>query len=95
MRTEARAVIPLAQVVPVADRSGPLVEESAEPSVLRGGFLTRVSRGVGALSLGALVNILSQVIVPIALYVWGKFRFGEWLLLAGLVQLLKVTDLGI
>jgi O-antigen/teichoic acid export membrane protein len=50
---------------------------------------------VGALSLGALVNILSQVIVPIALHVWGKFRFGEWLLLAGLVQFLKVTDLGI
>lgn len=95
MRTEARAVIPLAQGVPVADRLGPLVEESAEPSVLPGGFLSRVSRGVGALSLGALVNILSQVIVPIALYVWGKFRFGEWLLLAGLVQFLKVTDLGI
>jgi len=92
---EARVVIPLAQVVPVDDRAGPQVEGSSEPSVLPGGFLSRVSRGVGALSLGALVNILSQFIVPIALYVWGKFRFGEWLLLAGLVQFLRVTDLGI
>ena len=55
----------------------------------------RVSWGMGALSLGAIVNILSQVIVPVALYVWGKFRFGEWLLLAGMIQFLKVTDLGV
>lgn len=95
MGTEARAVIPLSQLVSVTDPSGPPCEGSAEPSVLPGGFLSRVSRGVGALSLGVLVNILSQVIVPIALYVWGKFRFGEWLLLAGLVQCLKVTDLGV
>lgn len=95
MGAEARAVVPLAQVVAVDDRSGPLVGGTAETSVLPGGFLSRVSRGVGALSLGALVNVLSQVIVPIALYVWGKFRFGEWLLLAGLVQFLRVTDLGI
>lgn len=95
MGTETKTVIPLPELISVADRPGPLIEGSSEPLVLPGGFLSRVSRGVGALSLGALVNILSQVIVPIALYVWGKFRFGEWLLLAGLVQFLKITDLGI
>jgi O-antigen/teichoic acid export membrane protein len=92
---EVRTAVPPAEVISLDDRSGSLVEGSSEPSVLSRGFLGRVSRGIGALSLGVLVNILSQVIVPIALYVWGKFRFGEWLLLAGLVQFLKVTDLGV
>jgi len=60
------------------------------------GFITRVTRGVGALSLGAGINILAQVtIVPIALYAWGKFRYGEWVLLTGLVQVLKLTDMGV
>src|SRR5438270_11669764 len=69
--------------------SGPVSSLATE------GFLRRVGRGVSALSLGAAVNVLWQVVVPVALYVWGKFRFGEWLLLTGLVQFLKITDLGI
>jgi O-antigen/teichoic acid export membrane protein len=61
-----------------------------------GGFVSRVGRGFGALSLGAVVNILWELsVVPLALYVWGRFRFGEWMLLAGLVQFLKLTDLGV
>jgi O-antigen/teichoic acid export membrane protein len=60
------------------------------------GFVSRVGRGFGALSLGAVVNILWELsVVPVALYVWGRFRFGEWVLLAGLVQFLKITDLGV
>jgi O-antigen/teichoic acid export membrane protein len=81
--------------VHVCDPPGLFGEDSVELSVLPGGFLGRVSRGMGALSLGAVVNILSQVIVPVALYVWGKFRFGEWLLLTGMIQFLKITDLGV
>ena len=59
-------------------------------------IVARVSRGLGALSLSAVVQILSQVaIVPVALYVWGKVRYGEWILLTGLVTFLKLTDLGL
>lgn len=56
----------------------------------------RVSKGLGGLSLNAAVNILSQItIVPVALYAWGKIRYGEWLVLTGLVTFLRITDLGI
>lgn len=58
--------------------------------------LGRISRGLGGLSLNAAVNILSQItIVPVALYAWGKIRYGEWLVLTGLVTFLRITDLGI
>lgn len=66
------------------------------PPATSGGFVSRVGRGFGALSLGAVVNILWELsVVPVALYVWGRFRFGEWILLAGLVQFLKIADLGV
>lgn len=60
------------------------------------GLFVRVSRGVGALSLNAAANLIGQLsIVPVALYVWGEIRYGEWVVLAGLVSLLKVGDLGL
>src|SRR5262249_33913754 len=60
------------------------------------GLLARVAKGVGALSLGAVVNAVSQIsIVPIALYAWGAVRYGEWVVLTGLVSFLKLTDLGL
>jgi O-antigen/teichoic acid export membrane protein len=92
---QASAVAPLADGAPAGSQVTVLREVTPEPSCLPKGFLRRVSRGVGALSLSVLVNILSQVTVPIALYIWGKFRFGEWILLSGLVQFLKITDLGV
>lgn len=95
MGMPASAAAPLADASHVGARGGLLCERSTEPSHLPKGFLRRVSRGVGALSLSVFVNILSQVTVPIALYVWGKFRFGEWILLSGFVQFLKITDLGV
>ncbi len=94
MGVQASVAAPLLDVAPADSRLGLLREVSTEPSRLPKGFLRRVSRGVGALSLSVFVNILSQVTVPIALFVWGKFRFGEWILLSGFVQLLKITDLG-
>src|SRR5687768_531285 len=56
----------------------------------------RVSRGLGALSLSAGVQIMGQVlVVPVAPYAWGKVRYGEWILLTGLVTFLRLTDLGL
>lgn len=56
----------------------------------------RVGRGLGALSLTAAIQALGQIaIVPVALYAWGKVRYGEWIVLTGLVTVLKVTDLGL
>jgi O-antigen/teichoic acid export membrane protein len=60
------------------------------------GIASRVTRGVGALSLNAAVSTLGQLtIVPIALYSWGKLRYGEWVVLSGLVTFLRLTDLGL
>jgi O-antigen/teichoic acid export membrane protein len=59
-------------------------------------IISRVSRGLGALSLSAVVQILGQVaIVPVALYAWGKIRYGEWIVLTGMVTVLRLTDLGL
>lgn len=56
----------------------------------------RVARGLGALSLTAVVQALGQIaIVPVALYAWGKIRYGEWIVLTGLVTVLRLTDLGL
>ena len=95
MGVQTSAVAPVADVAHAGARVGLVREVSTEPSRPPRGFLRRVSRGVGALSLSVFVNILSQVTVPIALYVWGKFRFGEWIVLSGFVQFLKITDLGV
>src|SRR5713101_6697831 len=58
--------------------------------------LVRVGKGLGALFTGAAVQILGQLtVVPIALYAWGKVRYGEWLVLTGLVTFLRLTDLGL
>ncbi len=74
------------------------------PTGVSGGGLTtsgvsivgRVGRGLGALSLNAAIQILGQVaIVPVALYAWGKIRYGEWIVLTGLVTVLRLTDLGL
>lgn len=56
----------------------------------------RVGRGLSSLCLGAATQILGQLaIVPVALYAWGKVRYGEWILLTGLVTFLRLTDLGL
>ena len=48
------------------------------------------------MSLNGIVSVISQVtVVPVALYSWGKFRYGEWILLTGMVQFLRLTDLGL
>ncbi len=59
-------------------------------------IVDRVGRGLGALSLTVAIQALSQIaIVPVALYAWGKIRYGEWIVLTGLVTILKLTDLGL
>ena len=73
-------------VTPLADPIGPTGES----------VLTRVGKGFGALSTGAAVQVVGQLtVVPVALYAWGKVRYGEWLVLTGLVTFLRLTDLGL
>lgn len=56
----------------------------------------RIVRGSGALLIGAVVNVLSQLaIVPLALRAWGTDRYGEWVVLTAYVSFLTMTDLGI
>lgn len=56
----------------------------------------RVGQGVGALALGTILGISAQfVVVPVALRVWGALKYGEWVVLTGIVTMLRVTDLGI
>lgn len=60
------------------------------------GLITRVTKGLGALSLGSVVNIADRLsIVPVALYFWGAERYGEWVVLAGIIVFLKLADLGL
>lgn len=74
---------------PISVRSDPMTASSAS-------IVNRIGKGFGALSLGAGVQIIGQIsIVPVALYAWGKIRYGEWILLTGLVTFLRLTDLGL
>lgn len=82
-----------AQVAVEGDAPG---NPAAAPVPASGGIFGRVARGVGALSLGALVKIASQLtIVPVAMGSWGEARYGEWLVLAGLVTFLSLADVGL
>jgi O-antigen/teichoic acid export membrane protein len=66
------------------------------PTTSSASIVNRITRGLGALSLGALVQIVGQItMVPVALYAWGKIRYGEWIVLSGLVTVLRLTDLGL
>jgi O-antigen/teichoic acid export membrane protein len=73
------------------------VSVTNEPVTTSGAsIVNRIGRGFGALSLGAGVQIIGQIsIVPVALHYWGKIRYGEWILLTGLVTFLRLTDLGL
>ncbi len=56
----------------------------------------RVGRGIGALALNAAIQAIAQIaIVPVALIVWGTVRYSEWIVLTGLVTVLRLTDLGL
>jgi len=70
--------------------------QPAAAPLFKGSLLGRVGRGTGALGFGGILNILSQVaLVPVALRFWGEVRYGEWIVLSGVVLALKVTDLGL
>jgi O-antigen/teichoic acid export membrane protein len=74
----------------------PLEAADAAASTSSASIIGRIGKGFGALSIGAAVQIIGQIsIVPVALYAWGKIRYGEWILLTGLVTLLRLTDLGL
>jgi O-antigen/teichoic acid export membrane protein len=61
-----------------------------------GGVTDRVLASTLALSLGAVIHILGQIIiVPIGMATWQKERWGEWLSISALVMFLSLADLGI
>jgi len=67
------------------------VSESFDPSKA----VDRVARGVATLSLNQVVVLASRfLVVPIAMFAWGKVLYGEWILLSGLVSFLSLADLG-
>src|SRR5262245_34952190 len=84
----------LSGTVPLSSERASATQEIGTPAGAH--LLVRVTRGVGALSLNAAVNIIGQIsLVPVAMYAWGGVRYGEWVVLAGLVSFLKLTDLGL
>ncbi len=56
----------------------------------------RILKGLGATSLGQLVNLISQLVVtPVLIYAWGIERCGEWLVLSCIPSYLALSDAGI
>ncbi len=57
---------------------------------------SRIVKGVGASAFGQFVNIVIQVAgLPILIGLWGKEKYGEWLLLSSAAQLLAMSDVGL
>jgi O-antigen/teichoic acid export membrane protein len=70
--------------------------DSNEPRAKTSGLADRVLASTLALSLGAVIHILGQVVVvPIGMATWQKERWGEWLSISALVMFLALTDLGV
>jgi O-antigen/teichoic acid export membrane protein len=66
------------------------------PPIKASGLADRVLASTIALSLGAVIHILGQIIVvPIGMATWQKERWGEWLSISALVMFLALTDLGV
>lgn len=76
-----------------------MAESSSAPNdspVKASGLADRVLASTLALSLGAVIHILGQIIVvPIGMATWQKERWGEWLSISALVMFLALTDLGV
>ena len=67
-----------------------------KPADKKSGMGDRVLASTLALSLGAVVHIVGQiVVVPIGMATWQKERWGEWLSISALVMFLALTDLGV
>ncbi len=76
-----------------------MADSSSAPNaspVKASGLADRVLASTLALSLGAVIHILGQIIVvPIGMATWQKERWGEWLSISALVMFLALTDLGV
>lgn len=80
----------------VQSKDFPTTDAFNELNTSSASIVGRVGRGLGALSLNAGIQAVGQLaIVPVALYAWGKIRYGEWIVLTGLVMVLRLTDLGL
>lgn len=79
-----------------SDNKNAMAFQEHRRATLEGNRFQRIGRGIGALSLGAMVSILGQLsLVPIAMWAWGATRYGEWVVLTGLVTFLGISDLGL
>ncbi len=55
----------------------------------------RILKGIGASSLGQVVNLVIQLVsLPAFLALLGKERFGDWLILSSWASLLAMSDIG-
>lgn len=65
----------------------------AQPSTAS--VVANVARGAGALSLGPIITTVGQLaVIPVAMRFWGPPRWGEWTVLAGMVSVFAMADLG-
>jgi O-antigen/teichoic acid export membrane protein len=72
------------------------VDLGSVPRASESGFVGRVLRGTGAMSLGAVVTIASQLlVVPAAIAAWGAGQYGEWIVISGAVTVFQLADLGL
>jgi O-antigen/teichoic acid export membrane protein len=72
------------------------VDADPVPSRAVAGTSGRLARSIAALFVNSSVAVVGQLaLVPIALFYWGSAQYGEWLILTGLVSLLKFADLGL
>jgi O-antigen/teichoic acid export membrane protein len=56
----------------------------------------RILRGLGAQGLGQVVNILSQILVPPAMFLaWGIQKVGEWQIVSCLPAYLTLSEIGL
>jgi O-antigen/teichoic acid export membrane protein len=60
------------------------------------GFVSRVLRGSGAMALGAISAIGTQLlVVPAAIWAWGPAKYGEWIVVSGAITVFQLADLGL
>ena len=65
--------------------------EALYPGTIRHRFL----KGLGANSVGQIINLATQVLLPpLFLGAWGADVYGEWLVLSSFVAYLSLTDMG-
>src|SRR5215210_4437181 len=73
-----------------------MLDKGVYPKPLHPGtLLQRLSKGIGAFSVGQVINLALRVLLPpLFLKAWGADVYGEWLVLSSFVAYLSLTDMG-